>query len=59
MTSTTDKMKGKVNEVVGKGKQASDKPSTRAEGRMQERKGEAQQVKGRAKSNLKDKIDKA
>ena len=52
-------MKGKVNEVVGKGKQASSKPSTRAEGKMQERKGEAQQVKGRAKNALKDQIDKA
>lgn len=59
MTSTTDKVKGKMNEVVGKGKQASNKPSTRAEGRMQERKGEAQQVKGRAKGALKDQIDKA
>ncbi|SDS46608.1 hypothetical protein SAMN05216198_2015 [Halopseudomonas litoralis] len=59
MTSTTDKMKGKVNEVVGKGKQMSDKPSTKAEGKMQERKGEAQQVKGRTKDALKDGIDKA
>ncbi|HIZ49544.1 MAG TPA: CsbD family protein [Candidatus Pseudomonas excrementavium] len=59
MTAAKDKVKGKVNEVVGKGKQASNKPSTRAEGRMQERKGEAQQVKGRAKSALKDQIDKA
>ena len=59
MTSTTDKVKGKMNEVVGKGKQASNKPSTCAEGRMQERKGEAQQVKGRAKGALKDQIDKA
>ncbi|PRB81948.1 CsbD family protein [Pseudomonas sp. MYb185] len=59
MGSTTDKIKGKANEMVGKVKQSSDKPSTRAEGHMQERKGEAQQVKGKVKENLKDRIDKA
>lgn len=59
MSSTKDKVKGKANEVVGRVKQASDKPSTRTEGRMQERKGEAQQLKGKVKDNLKDRIDKA
>jgi len=59
MGSTKDKLKGKTNEMVGKVKQASDKPSTRAEGRMQERKGEAQQLKGKVKENLKDRVDKA
>lgn len=59
MSSTKDKVKGKANEVVGRVKQASSKPSTRAEGRMQERKGEAQQVKGKVKDSLKDRIDKA
>ena len=59
MGSTKDKLKGKTNEMVGKIKQASDKPSTRAEGRMQERKGEAQQLKGKVKENLKDRVDKA
>ncbi|MFA5677948.1 MAG: CsbD family protein [Pseudomonas sp.] len=59
MSSTKDKVKGKANEVVGRVKQASDKPGTRAEGGMQERKGEAQQLKGKVKDNLKDRIDKA
>lgn len=54
MTGTTDKIKGKANEVVGKIKQSSDKPSTQAEGHIQEQKGKAQQVKGK----VKDKIDK-
>lgn len=58
MGSTKDKVKGKANEVVGGVKQASNKPSTRAEGRMQERKGEAQQLKGKVKENLKDRIDR-
>lgn len=59
MGSTKDKVKGKANEVVGQVKQGSDKPSTRAEGRMQERKGEAQQLKGKVKDSLKDGIDRA
>ncbi len=59
MGSTKDKVKGKANEVVGRVKQASDKPSTRAEGKMQERKGEAQQVKGKVKDAIKDRVDKA
>lgn len=58
MSSTKDKVKGKTNEVVGRAKQASSKPSTKADGRMQERKGEAQQLKGKVKENLKDRIDK-
>src|SRR5690606_15925484 len=57
MSATKDKVKGKVNEVVGKAKQASDKPSTKAEGRMQERKGEAQQVKGKSYSALNAQVD--
>lgn len=59
MSSTKDKVKGKTNEVVGRAKQASGKPSTRAEGRMQERKGETQQVKGKVKAAVKDRVDKA
>lgn len=59
MGSTKDKVKGKANEIVGRAKQASDKPSTRAQGRMQERKGEAQQVKGKVKDAIKDRVDKA
>ena len=47
-----------LDEVVGQVKQGSDKPSTRAEGRMQERKGEAQQLKGKVKDNIKDQVDK-
>lgn len=59
MGSTKDKVKGKTNEVVGRVKQSSDKPSTRAEGKMQERKGEAQQVRGKVKDAVKDWVDKA
>lgn len=59
MGSTKDKVKGKTNEVVGRVKQASSKPGTRSEGRMQERKGEAQQLKGKVKDAVKDRVDKA
>lgn len=59
MSSTKDKLKGKTNEVVGRVKQASGKPETRAEGHMQERKGEAQQLKGKVKDAVKDRVDKA
>jgi uncharacterized protein YjbJ (UPF0337 family) len=42
----TDKIKGNINEAVGKAKRQSGNPGTRAEGAGQELKGKAQQVKG-------------
>lgn len=63
MTSTTDKIKGKANEAVGKGKQgvgeATDNDRLKGEGKLQETKGEGQQVKGEAKDTLKKGVDKA
>ena len=46
MGELTDKIKGNVNEAVGKAKQHSDDPDTRDEGAGQELKGKAEQVKG-------------
>ncbi len=56
MGELTDKAKGVANEAAGKLKQQSDDPRTRAEGRAQERKGEAQNLKGKIKGALGDKI---
>lgn len=56
MGELTDKAKGIANEVAGNVKQASSDPATRAEGRQQERKGEAQNVAGSVKGALGDKI---
>ena len=56
MGELKDKAKGLANEVVGEAKQQSDDPNTRAEGRAQERKGEAQNLKGKVKGALGDKI---
>jgi uncharacterized protein YjbJ (UPF0337 family) len=56
MGELKDKAKGIANEVAGNAKQASDDPDTRAEGRAQERKGEAQNLKGAVKGALGDKI---
>lgn len=56
MGELTDKAKGLANEVAGNVKQASDNPQTRAAGRAQERKGEAQNLKGAVKGALGDKI---
>ena len=57
MSGTSDKVKGKVNEAVGKGKrgagEAGDDPNLKNKGRGQEVKGKGQQVKGEAK----DKVD--
>ena len=62
MTSTTDKIKGAANEAVGNVKQAAGKAvgndRLRAEGIVQERKGEAQQAVGKAKDAVKKVIDK-
>ncbi len=63
MGSTTDKLKGLANEAAGNAKQVAgrlmDKPLLRAEGALQERKGEAQQALGKGKEAVKRAIDKA
>ncbi len=56
MGELKDKAKGLTNEAIGKLKQNSSDPETRAEGIAQERKGEAQQLKGKVKGALGDKI---
>jgi uncharacterized protein YjbJ (UPF0337 family) len=63
MGSTTDKIKGTANEVIGKAKQGvgeavgSDK--LQGEGAIQEVKGKGQQALGDAKEATKDAVDKA
>ncbi|MDQ2892041.1 MAG: CsbD family protein [Pseudomonadota bacterium] len=56
MGELTDKVKGNVNEAIGKAKQHSDNPDTQAEGAGQETKGKAQQVAGKVKGALGDDI---
>lgn len=57
MSGTKDKVKGMANEAVGNIKQgigkATDNERLRAEGELQERKGEAQQVVGKVKDAVK------
>jgi uncharacterized protein YjbJ (UPF0337 family) len=52
MGEITDKIKGNVNEAVGRAKQRSDNPNTRDEGAGQELKGKAQQIKGAVKGAI-------
>ena len=52
MGELKDKIKGNVNEALGKVKQRSDDPDTRDEGAGQELKGQAQQVKGAIKGAI-------
>ena len=52
MGELTDKIKGNVNEAVGRAKQESDNPDTRDEGAGQELKGKGQQVKGEIKGAI-------
>jgi uncharacterized protein YjbJ (UPF0337 family) len=52
MGELTDKIKGNVNEAVGRARQNSDDPDTRDEGAGQELKGKAQQVKGAVKGAI-------
>ncbi len=63
MTSTTDKIKGTANEVIGKGKQTLGKSvgneRLQGEGASQEIKGKAQNLKSDVKESVKDRIDKA
>jgi len=61
MGSTSDKAKGLINEGVGKAKQgigkATDNERLQGEGFVQERKGEAQQLAGEAKKQVKKAVD--
>jgi uncharacterized protein YjbJ (UPF0337 family) len=52
MGELADKIKGNVNEAVGKAKQHSDDPGTRDEGAGQELKGKAEQLKGDIKGAI-------
>jgi uncharacterized protein YjbJ (UPF0337 family) len=56
MGELVDKIKGNVNEAIGKVKQHSDDPDTRDEGAAQEIKGKAQQTAGKIKGVLGDDI---
>ena len=56
MGELIDKVKGNVNEAVGKAKQQSNNPATRDEGAAQEVKGKAQQTSGKIKGALGDDI---
>ncbi len=56
MGELTDKIKGTVNEAIGKVKRESDDPDTRAEGDLQEAKGDLQKAKGSIKGALGDNI---
>ena len=52
MGEVTDRIKGNVNEAVGRAKQQSGDPDTRDEGAGQEVKGKAQQLKGAVKGAI-------
>jgi len=52
MGELTDKIKGNTNEAIGKLKQESNNPDTRAEGAAQEAKGKGQQLAGEVKGKL-------
>jgi uncharacterized protein YjbJ (UPF0337 family) len=56
MGELVDKVKGNVNEAIGKAKQNSDNPNTCDEGAGQELKGKGQQLKGKIKGALGDDI---
>lgn len=56
MGELTDKIKGNVNEAIGKLKQHSDDAETRDEGAAQEVDGKGEQVKGKIKGMLGDDI---
>lgn len=56
MGELVDKIKGNVNEAIGKAKQHSKDPETRTEGEKQEAKGKAQQFVGKVKGALGDDI---
>ena len=56
MGELTDKIKGNVNEAIGKIKRESDDPETRAEGKAQEAKGDLQKAAGTVKGALGDDV---
>ena len=56
MGELTDKIKGNVNEAIGKTKKQSDDTVTRDEGANQELKGKGQQFMGKVKGALGDDI---
>lgn len=56
MGELIDKVKGNVNEAIGKAKQQSPNPATRDDGAAQELKGKGQQVVGKVKGALGDDI---
>lgn len=56
MGELVDKIKGNINEAIGKVKQESDNPATRDEGKGQEVEGKGQQVVGKVKGALGDDI---
>jgi uncharacterized protein YjbJ (UPF0337 family) len=56
MGELVDKLKGNVNEAIGKAKQKSDNPDTRDEGAGQELKGKGQQLAGKVTGALGDDI---
>ena len=62
MSSTTDKIKGAVNEAVGNAKQGignlTDNDRLKAEGKAQELKGEAQKTVGDVKDGARNLADK-
>ena len=63
MGEAADRLKGAVNETVGKAKRAigdaTDRPDVHAEGDAQEAKGDLQKAKGEAKGAVKGVVDKA
>ncbi len=56
MGELTDKIKGTANEAIGKAKQQSDDPATKAEGDAQETKGAFQNLKGDVKGAFGNKV---
>ncbi|WP_339693754.1 CsbD family protein [uncultured Parasphingorhabdus sp.] len=57
MGELLDRLKGNVNEAVGKAKRKSSDPEVRAKGAMQEIKGKAQQVKASLKAERSKNIE--
>ena len=56
MGELKDKAKGLANQVVGEVKQQSDDEATRAEGWAQDKKGQAQHLKGEVEGALGNKV---
>ena len=56
MGEMIDKAKGAVNDAMGKAKQHSDNPDTRADGTAQQVKGKLQKAKGSVEGAMGDKI---